>query len=204
MKRQLAIITFLLLGFTCVFGQEKLALEHRKKANKIKYIKLDREYCIQTTDTTYCSKIIDFTDTSLSITGWVKTGKDTTILVQTRRDPSHIYFRKRSKMKDTSYTVVRPLYKLDTIKLLFIQIQAVKKDWFKNTGWLRPFGWLAAGAALGVVLLPIAAIDEGKDGVEDWAAFEGMLIGLSAPPLFIGTRKTTYDLTKKWTLKLQR
>ena len=193
MKRILPVVTFSLLSLTQAFGQEKLILEHRKKNNKIKYINLDREYYVQTTDTSYYSKIVGFTDTTLSLIGWVKTNRDTT----------YTSFYTGRKAKDTNYTVVSPIYKKDTLTILLTDLRTLKKDWFKNKGWLRMPAWFAAGAVLGILLLPVAAIDEGKEGVENWAAFEGMLIGLSVPPLFVGTRTTKYDLTKKWTLKVQ-
>jgi hypothetical protein len=56
------------------------------------------------------------------------------------------------------------------------------------------------GSVLGVALLPVAAIDEGKKGVREWAQFEGVLLAVSVPPLLIGTRQTKYDLRKKWKL----
>ena len=194
MNRIVSITIFLAFSLTSALGQGKLILEHRKKTNKIKYIEPDREYYIQTTDTSYYSKIIGFTDSSLSIIGYVKTNRDTT----------YTYFQKTSKSRDTSYTVVMPLYKTDTLKILFKDIWMLKKDWFKNRGWLRLPAWFALGAVMSIVLLPVAAIDDGKEGVKNWAAFEGMLIALSGPPLFIGTRKTKYDLTKKWKLEVQK
>jgi hypothetical protein len=192
-NRTIPIVTFFLLSLTPAFGQGRLILEHRKKIDKIKYIDLDRQYYVQTIDTSYYSKIVGFTDTTLSIIGWVKTNRDTT----------YTYFQTR-KGKDTSYTIVRPIYKPDTVYILFTDVKALKKDWFKNTGWLRLPAWFAAGAVMAIVLLPVAAIDKGKEGVKNWAAFEGLLIGLSVPPLFLGTRKTKYDLTKKWALKVQQ
>src|SRR5688572_10463811 len=129
MNRILTITTFFILSLTHVFGQEKLVLEHKKKTSKKKYIDLNREYYIKTTDTSYYSKIVEFTDTTLSIIGWVKTNRDT----------AYGYSYKVSKTKDTSYTVVRPLYKRDTTKILFSEIQTLKKDWFKNRRWLEPF-----------------------------------------------------------------
>jgi hypothetical protein len=193
-NRIIPIVTFFLLSLTPAFGQERLILEHRKKIDKIKYIDLDRTYYIQTRDTSYYSQIVGFTDTTLSIMGWVKTDKDT----------SYTYFPAKHKARDTSYTVVVPIYKIDTINILFTDVKALKKDWFKNKGWLRLPAYFIAGAVMAIVLLPVAAIDKGKEGVKNWAAFEGMLIGLSAPPLFVGTRKTKYDLTKKWALKVQK
>ncbi|GAB4450146.1 MAG: hypothetical protein OHK0036_08270 [Bacteroidia bacterium] len=159
---------------------------------KKKYLDLDRKYYIKMSDTTYLyKKIVGFTDTTISITTWTKANKDTT----------YSYLYKISKTRDTVYTYTRPIYRQDTIAIAFTDIKALKKDWFKNRSWLAPFGWVAIGAAMGVVFLPIAAIDKGVEGVKKWAVFEGILIGISVPPIFIGTRKTKYDLEKKWTLK---
>jgi hypothetical protein len=57
---------------------------------------------------------------------------------------------------------------------------------------------------MGVVLLPVTAIDKGSEGIKEWAVFESILIGISVPPIFIGTRKTKYDLKNKWTLKTEK
>jgi hypothetical protein len=57
---------------------------------------------------------------------------------------------------------------------------------------------------MGVVLLPVAAIDKRAKGVKEWAAFEALLIGICGPPIFIGTRRTKYDLEKKWTLHTEK
>ncbi|MES2838278.1 MAG: hypothetical protein V4667_12185 [Bacteroidota bacterium] len=176
-------------------GQNKLFLDHKSKSSKKKYLNLDREFYIKTKDTTYSyKKIIGFTDSTILIPTWTKTGKDTI----------YTYTYKISKSKDTNYTQVRPRYKQDTIVILFSKIQSIKKDWFKNRHWLEPFGYLAIGGVIGVVFLPIAAIDKGAEGVKEWAIFEGIIVAICAPPIFIGTRKTKYDLNKKWTLKAEK
>jgi hypothetical protein len=191
----LLTLTFLFFSLTNVVGQDKLFLEHKSKLGKKKYLNLDREYYIKTSDTTYsCKKIVGFTDTTISITTWTKTDRDTT----------YSYSYKITKTKDTTYTYTQPIYRQDTIAIAFTEIQTLKKDWFKNRRWLEPFGWIAIGAAMGVVLLPVAAIDKGAEGVREWAVFEAILIGASVPSIFIGTRKTKYDLTNKWTLKTEK
>ena len=193
--RTTIIFTLLLFSLTNVLGQNKLFIELKSNPSKKKYLDLDREYYIKTIDTTYSyKKIIGFNDTSVSIPTWTKTDRDTT----------YSYTYKISKTKDTTYTYIQPIYKQDTIVISFADIQTLKKDWFKNRKWLEPFGWFAIGAAMGAVLLPVAAIDNGAECVKEWAVFEAILVGISVPPIFIGTRKTKYDLTKKWTLKTEK
>ena len=194
-NKVITTLTFLLFSLTTVVGQDKLLLEYKSKPSKKKYLDLKRYYYIKTTDTTYSyKKIVGFSDTTISITTWTKTDKDST----------YSYSYKISKTKDTTYTYTQPIYIQDTIVISFTEIQTLKKDWFKNREWLEGFGWLALGAPMGVVLLPIAAIDKGAEGVKEWAVFEGIIVAVCAPPIFIGTRKTKYDLTKKWTLKTEK
>lgn len=134
----------------------------------------------------------------------IKTGKDT---VYSYTYTQKVYPKSRffpvGHAKDTTITLktVAPLYRDDTTAIAFSEIRMIKKDWFKNKQWLQPFGWILIGPAIGVVLLPAAAIDDGKEGVKDWAVFEGTLLGIAGPPIFVGTRKTKYDLRKKWELK---
>ena len=188
-------MTLLFFSLANLVGQNRLVLEHKSKPSKKKYLDLDREYHIKTNDTTYpYKKIVSFNDTTILITTWTKTNRDTT----------YSYSHKVTKTRDTTYTYAQPIYKQDTIIISFADFQTLKKDWFNNRKWLEPFGWLAIGAAMGVVLLPIAAIDKGAEGVREWAVFEAILIGISAPPIFIGTRKTKYDFSKKWTLKSEK
>ena len=188
-------LTLLLFAMTNVVGQDKLLLENKSKPSKKKYLDLDREYYIKTIDTTYFyKKIVGFNDTTILITTSTKTDRDST----------YSYLHKINRIKDTTYTYTRPIYRQDTIVILFADIQTLKKDWFKNRKWLEGFGWFAIGAAWGVVGLPLAAIDNGLEGVKEWAVFESFLIGISVPPIFIGTRKTKYDLKNKWTLKKEK
>jgi len=99
--------TLILLFFSLinVLGQDKLLLEQKNKPNRKKYIDLDREYYIKTSDTAYSyKKIVDFTDTTLSITTLSKTNKNTTLA--------------------NSQTIKM----LDTIIITFTDIHTLKKD----------------------------------------------------------------------------
>ncbi len=175
-------------------GQDKLILEHRTKPTKKKHLDLDRDYYIKTSDTTYSSKkIVNFNDSTISITISIKTDKDTT----------YSYSYNISKSKDTTITYIEPIYREDTVLIAFSKVQMLKKDWFKSRRWLEPFAWIGVGAVLGVAMLPVAAIDKGNEGVKEWALVEAILIGIAAPPIFIGTRKTKYDLENKWILKTE-
>lgn len=191
-NKTLFILTLLSFSLT-LSAQSKLILQHKIKTNKKKYLDLSRQYHIKTIDTSYYEKIVAFTDTSLSIKGWVKTGKDTTYTYST------FYGN-----KETTHTVTRHLYKEDTLIILFSDLQMLKKKWLKKRNWLQPFAWVGIGAALGVVLLPIAAIDQGEEGVKNWAVFEGILVGISGPAILLATGKTKYDLTKDWKIKTEK
>lgn len=193
MISKLNFIIVILFSLTSVLGQNKLLLV-KKNNSKKKYLSLERPYDIKTQDTVFLNKeIIGFTDSSVFIPFFKYSGKDTIFT----------YNRINQKGKDSVYQYKSPVYLIDTLEILFSQIQSIKKDWFKNRQWISPFAHLALGAALGVVALPFYAINEGAKGIKEWAVFEAVLIGISAPPIFIGTRKTKYDLNKKWILRTE-
>jgi len=79
----------------------------------------------------------------------------------------------------------------------------LQKDWFENRKWLTPFAQFGICAVLGILGLLVVIIDK-EVMVKEWAIFEAFLIGISAPPIFIETRKIKYDLVKKWTLKKEK
>lgn len=84
----------------------------------------------------------------------------------------------------------------DSIELKFSEIKYMKQFRIKNRAWAEPFAWIAAGSVLGVVLLPIAAIEDGKEGVKTWLRFEAFLIAVAAPPLYVVSRKRKFDFEK--------
>jgi hypothetical protein len=193
---------------SCSFatGQNRLILEKKGDNRKKRIVKLDREYKIITNDSTYFSKIVGFTDSTISITKTRKTNRDTTytyLRTNTIYTDTHLFKNRIAKDTTYAYTVVRPVYREDTISILFSNIKVLKRDLFKNRKWVEPFGWLALGVPLGILLLPVAAIDKGSEGVKSWLAFEAGLIAICGPPIFLGTRKVKYDLGKKWTLKTE-
>jgi hypothetical protein len=194
MNNLIVILALLLFSSTAVKGQSKLVLEHNRKSNKKRYIEMDREYYIKTTDTSFYSQILSFTETTLSVTGkWIKTNRDT----------SYTITYSISKHRDTTITITRPLYRRETVVILFSDIQVITKDWFKKRDWLTIFGDIGFGAVLAVPLLPVAAIDKGAKGVKNWLLFEGILLAIATPPLIIGSRHTKYDLIRKWTIKTE-
>lgn len=193
--RTLITLTFLLFSLTNVVGQNRLILEKKNNPSNKRYLNLDRDYVIKTMDTTYYyKKIIGFNDTTISIPILTKTGRDTT----------YTYSRKINKTKDTTYFYTEPIFKHDTIIISIADIKELKFDWFENRGWLQPFGMIAIGAAAGIIFLPAVAIKQGAEGVKEWAHFEAVLVAVSAIPIFIGTRKSKYDLANKWTMKMEK
>lgn len=188
------LFTLIILFFplTKVFGQNKFYLEHKCKPGKTKFLDLERIDFIKTYNSTYRQKrIVGFTDSTISITERIKTEKDTIY--------SYTYkINYTNNFKTTTYK--QPIYRTDTIIIAFADIHLLKKDWFNNRVWLTPFAMVAFGAALGIVALPFA-LGNGSERFKNWVEFETILIGVSAPPIFIGSRKSRYDLKNKWNLK---
>ena len=65
---------------------------------------------------------------------------------------------------------------------------------------MEGFAWLSTATVLMIPLLPVAVIDDGAVALKDWAMMETVLIGICGPPLFIGSRSTSYDLESEWVL----
>ena len=189
LKRNYLLTTLLLFTVTFAFTQDKIILQKRNNPNKKKVLSYNTEYVIKTVNASYKSTIASFTDTSLTVTTWEKTGKDTV----------YNYYQGLKEINKS-----RPLYARDTIVIPFKDIQYLKKDLFSNRTWLEPFGYIGLGAGLGLVLLPIVAIDKGSAGVKEWVTFELILLAASVPPLFIGTRKVKYNLKEKWIIMTQK
>jgi len=187
-------LTLLLMSLISVQAQSKLFLEHKTKPYKKKYLDLDRKYIIKTIDTTYFYKnIIGFNEKTISILTWKKTDRDTT----------YTFSYKISRTKDTTYTYTLPIYRQDTIVIPIADIQIIEKNWFKSGEWLKPFVYFAFAAVGNVLFFPFYVINEGKKGIREWAKNEVILVGISFPPILIGMGKKKYDLTKKWSLKVE-
>ena len=96
-----------------------------------------------------------------------------------------------------------PLYTRDTVQLFLKDILIVRKPWINKRGWMLIPAYLLGGAVLAIPLLPVAAIMKGSAGVRNWLQFEALLLGLSGPSLFIGTRHKKYVVGEKWKLVLE-
>jgi hypothetical protein len=206
-KLLLITLALLQLNITYVNAQNRLVLEHSKKARRKKVVNFNDRYEIRTADTTYVSQIVSFTDSSLTVTAQVKTGRDSayTYTVTGRVNKRKSPFSFQGTDTTYTYTIEQPVYRQDSTVVLFTDIQMIKKDWFQNRRWAEGFAWLSLGPIIGAGLWPVAVIDEGSKGLKDWAVFEAIGIGICGPPLFIATRKSRYNLKKKkWILKTEQ
>lgn len=205
MKSERLVLTAFLLFIHsfAAMAQTELVLKHQRHPGRTKKLNLERVYDIKTADTTYVSRIIGFTDSTILIPARLKTGKDTVyVRSYTYTKFSWDTYMDKEIPRDTTITnrTVVPLYRSDTLAIQFADVCMLRRDLFRSTRWVEPFGWVLAGAVLGVVMLPVAAIDEGKQAVHDWLIFEGVLLGVSLPPIYLGTRRIKHDLRRKWKL----
>jgi hypothetical protein len=111
---------------------------------------------------------------------------------------STLFVRTPIKAKDTT------AWTYDTIPIKFTDIKYLKFDWFPKREWLVPSVYLSFCAVGSVLFLPLAAAEDGKKGINDWLAFEGILVTFGVIPVFIGTCQTKYDLQKKWKFSRNR
>jgi len=187
MKIRLKLILFLFcLASFLLEGQNYFLVQRKNNPTRTKMLYFDNLYTIKTKDTTYISKIIKDSELSLTIIRNVRNYDSIRVVAK---------YSNRTKY-DTVYD--KPYLKLDTIQILKSDIQHLEKDLFKNRKWLEPFGYMAIGGGLALLLAPIVAADKGaKDGIEVLIIAGGML-GLTIPIIYIGTRKTKLDMVNKW------
>jgi hypothetical protein len=203
MKTRTLFLASILFSLQIVFvNAQKLILQHRKKVQRTKRVDLTREYAFKINDSTYYfGRIVSFTDSTLRLPITKKVDSAFTtkrIFREYVKNPDTGRYETEDTIK--SVTSVAQIYKSDTINISFADIQMIRKDWFKNVRWVEPFGWIIAGCVFGVVVLPVAYIEDGNRGIRDWATAEGVTLGVCIPIILLGNGATTYNLSKKWSL----
>lgn len=176
-----AFILSVLLSAAELSGQAEIVLQKRENPRRTKSLPLDVRYEIKLRDTLYICKIVRQNPGSLTIVS-DRTEYDT--VFHSGDETPHIY----------------AAFFHDTTNLPFTEIQYIEKDWFKTRDWLMP---AMNGALLffsGIILLPVAAYADGGAGFKAWYTAEAILAGFSFPQIFIGTRKSKFDLQNKWVI----
>ncbi len=190
-------LTASILFSLALAGQDSLPrmllLNQHRPSKKIN-LKNDRDIYFITATGKYNGEIIAATDTSFLLERFYKNGKDSSYTKKVRFSKRHPEGLKVKKL---------PLYTRDTVELLLKDFLVVRKPWFNNRGWMLIPAYLLGGAILAVPLLPVAAIAGGRDGVRNWLQFEALLLGISGPSLFIGTRHRKFALGEKWKLVIE-
>jgi hypothetical protein len=171
-----------------------MKLANQRRPSKVKLLKNDRDTYFITATGKYNGEIISGTDSSFQLKRYYKNGKDSSYNKKVRVSRRH---PEGLKVKHLA------LYTTDTVNLLLKDILIVRKPWFNNRGWMLLPAYFLGGAILAVPLLPVAAITKGSAGVRNWLQFEAVLLGLSGPSLFIGTRHRKFAIGEKWKLVLQ-
>ncbi len=167
-------------------GQNPFSIYNISRPAKVKTLKAKRLYTIKTSDTTFFyRRLIAFTDSSIVTTKRVK-AQDSIMRITRYPNPSS---------NDTNYFRV---WKEDTFHIAFRDIEYLERDLFTSRNWLEPFSYFAIGGVLAVAVSPIVAIAEGpQDGLLS-LKIGGAFLGVTAPIIFIGTRKIKYDMRTKW------
>lgn len=196
MRRHLFIFLSLLISVasTAQDTLPKLILVNQHRPSKKITLKNDWDTYFFTATGKYHGEVIALTDSSLQLMRYYKNGKDSSYNKKVRVSRRH---PEGLKIKHLS------LYTRDTIQLLLKDILIVRKPWINKRGWMLISAYLLGGAILAVPLLPVAAITNGSAGVRNWLQFEAMLLGISGPSLFIGTRHKKYVVGEKWKLVLE-
>lgn len=196
-SRYTLFFTVCLLFTLATAGQDslpRLLLVNQHRPSKKFNLKNDWDTYYITATGKYTGEIISATDSSFRLARYYKSGKDSSYTKKVRfskRNPEGLKIKKL------------PLYTRDTIELQQKDILVVRKPWFNNRGWMLIPAYFLGGAILAVPLLPVAAITKGSAGVRNWLLFEGVLLGISGPSLYIGTRHRKFAIGEKWKLVLQ-
>jgi hypothetical protein len=103
---------------------------------------------------------------------------------------------------DSSFRVstYRQQTKTDTVDIVIKSVRQVTNELINKSGLAETAGWVMIGAGLGVIMIPVAWIDDGPDAALDGVEFVGVLLGTSAVLLSPYLIQRKYDLTKKWTM----
>lgn len=196
-SRYTLFLTVCLLFTLATAGQNSLPrlllVNQHRPSKKINLLNDGDNYFITATGK-FHGEIIAATDSSFRLARYYKNGKDSTYTKKVRFSKRYPEGLKQKKL---------PLYTRDTVELQLKDILLVRKPWFNNRGWMLIPAYLLGGAILAVPLLPVAAIAKGSAGVRNWLQFEAVLLGISGPSLFIGTRHRKFALGEKWKLVLQ-
>lgn len=190
-------LTASILFSLALAGQDSLPrmlLVNQHRPSKKITLKNDRDTYFITASGKYNGEIIASTDSSFRLARYYKNGKDSSYTKKVHFSKRHPEGLKVKKL---------PLYTRDTVELLLKDILVVRKPWINKRGWMLIPAYLLGGAILAVPLLPVAAITNGSAGVRNWLQFEAMLLGISGPSLFIGTRHKKYVVGEKWKLVLE-
>lgn len=188
------LLLVFLSGYISLSAQSVMKLANQRRPSKVKLLKNDRDTYFITATGKYNGEIISGTDSSFQLKRYYKNGKDSSYNKKVRVSRRH---PEGLKVKHLA------LYTTDTVNLLLKDILIVRKPWFNNRGWMLLPAYFLGGAILAVPLLPVAAITKGSAGVRNWLQFEAVLLGLSGPSLFIGTRHRKFAIGEKWKLVLQ-
>lgn len=201
------IVLCSLLNVQFAIGQRKLVLQHQKNPHRTKVLKLRLIASIKTMDSTYVHSVHSITDSSFVMKTLVKTARDTVYIDTIKYTTySKSNFFRTGVPKDT--TIIRRhvnvVYKPVFTEILFSDITHINRYRYYGEGWGMLGAWMIIGAGLNLVLLPVAAIDDGKSGVKDWAIAEGAILGIAGASVgiaAIGRTTKRVDLDRKWKIK---
>ena len=175
-------------------AQSSVVLVNQHRPSKKIVLKNESDVFFITAKGSYNGSILSTTDSSIRLSRYYKTGKDSFYTKKVRVSNRHKEGLKLKKLL---------LYARDTMELLLKDILIVKKPWINKRGWMLIPAYLLGGAVLALPLLPVAAITKGRAGVRNWLLFEGLMVGIAGPSLFIGTRSKKYVIGEKWKLVIE-
>ena len=182
MKIILKLITLSFFLTPFLLGGQNYFLVKKNNSKRTKILYFDNFFTIKTNDTTYFSKIVKASDSTLTIT------------IDVRSNDSIMEI---SKSADPKYDTVYTHWHKETIQVLHRDIIHLEKDLLKNRKWLDPFVWAIVGGGIGVLIMQ-GTNNDLSEGAKVGVGLTGGILGITVPLIYICTRTTKFDMKTKW------
>ena len=91
-----------------------------------------------------------------------------------------------------------------SVELRLDDVMMVRTPLIRKRKWLEPFGWIALGIPLSLPLLPIAAAENGSEGVQNWAEFVGVLTLIVLPLMTLAIARKKHSTKGEWTIAVPK
>jgi hypothetical protein len=191
MKSIKLLLFALFIGLPTVIQAQQggvLILQSVSNPKKQKKLKLNEKYEFYINDRFCASKILGFTDSTLTLF------VSKSILLSKQEIANSIEYRDRKKS----------VFTIDTIVIPFAFVQLIDDYYIKNREFLILPGYLGIASIAAIPFYPLASW--AQTGAVDIATIKDIVFvaAISWSIVYLGTRKRSYDTQNKWIIKTIR